>query len=330
MEQNDRRPAKQSVKQPSKHRSQTQSEARSKAAYAAKARGGDSRVRLNKAIADSGLASRRHADRLIEEGSVTVNGKKVYELGIKVDPRQDKILVGGKPLKSVQAPVYAILNKPKGVLTTMEDPEGRPTIAQYLEKLPVRLFPVGRLDWDSEGLILLTNNGDYAQKIMHPSSEVTKTYLVKVDGQPRPEQLQKLKNGVPIIGGRVSAKHISRIERGKEQYAWLKIVITEGKNRQIRLMFEKIGFDVLKLQRIAIGRLRLPSIDRGELVFLNEVMAQKVFQADEAGTEEARVKTAKQPSLKRLAPKKPGASKSANGRRGSARSEARARYKSKS
>lgn len=243
----------------------------------------DGRVRLNKILADSGLASRRAADRLIEDGHVTVNGKKVYELGVKIDPKKDKILVDGKSLKAKSTPVYAIFNKPKGVLTTMEDPLGRPTVKDFLEKLPVRLFPVGRLDWDSEGLLILTNDGDYANKIMQPKAEVTKTYLVKVDGQPKPEHLAKLRRGVPIIGGRVAAKYVGRIDRGKDKYAWLKIVITEGKNRQIRLMFEKIGFDVLKLQRIAIGRLRLGQLERGEIAYLNEVAANMVFQQDMSG-----------------------------------------------
>jgi 23S rRNA pseudouridine2605 synthase len=238
-------------------------------------------VRLNKLIADSGLASRRAADKIIEEGRVKVNGKKVYELGVKVHPALDKVTVDGKPLKAKTMPVYAMLNKPRGVLTTMEDPLERPTIKEYVEDLPVRLFPVGRLDWDSEGLLLLTNDGDWANKVMNPHSEVTKTYLVKVDGHPTQEQFQKLLNGVTIVGGKVAAKSVERIKRGKEQYDWIKIVITEGKNRQIRQMFEKIGFDVLKLQRVAIGRLRLGNVARGELVFLNEVAAERVFLADE-------------------------------------------------
>lgn len=126
------------------------------------------RVRLNKLIADSGLASRRHADRMIEEGQVTVNGKRVYELGVKVDPSEDKIMVNGKPLrKPITQKFYLILNKPTGVLTTMEDPEGRPTVADYITSVPARVFPVGRLDWDSEGMLLLTNDGDYALSLIH-------------------------------------------------------------------------------------------------------------------------------------------------------------------
>ncbi|WII72782.1 pseudouridine synthase [Bdellovibrio sp. 22V] len=244
------------------------------------------RVRLNKLIADSGLASRRHADRMIEEGQVTVNGKRVYELGIKVDPQNDRILVEGKPLrKPLTQKLYIMFNKPKGVLTTMEDPHDRPTIAEYLEGVPTRVFPVGRLDWDSEGMLLLTNDGDFANKVMHPKAEVTKTYLVKLDGQPLPHHIEKLKKGVTIVGGKVSARHLEKIKKAGDnksgKYDWYKIVITEGKNRQIRQMFAKVGFDVLKLQRVGVGRLRLGALKPGELVYLNDVAIERVFLPDD-------------------------------------------------
>jgi len=242
-------------------------------------------IRLNKYIAESGLASRRAADRMIAEGQVTVNGKKVYELGVKVDPSRDKILVDGKPLKSAAQKIYLIFHKPKGVITSLEDPLERPTVADYLDKVPFRVFPVGRLDWDSEGLLLLTNDGELANRIMHPKEEVTKTYLVKISGQPKPEQIAKLLKGVSIIGGKVSAKHIEKIKRqdASDQYDWYKIVITEGKNRQIRQMFEKIGYDVMKLQRIAIGSLRLGNVPRGEVVFLHESSLDLIFKPDLPG-----------------------------------------------
>lgn len=232
-------------------------------------------------IADSGIASRRGADRLIEEGQVTVNGKKVYELGVKVDSQNDRVSIAGKPLRKKFDHLYLMFNKPKGVLTTTNDPLERSTIMQYLEDVPARVFPVGRLDWDSEGLLLLTNDGDFANRVTHPKEEVTKTYLVKVDGKPTDEKLQKLLTGVTIPTGKVKARSVEKIKRGKEQYDWLKIIITEGKNRQIRQMFEKIGFDVLKLQRVAIGRLRLGQLDRGELVYMDKETAERVFLADE-------------------------------------------------
>jgi 23S rRNA pseudouridine2605 synthase len=246
-------------------------------------------VRLNKLIADSGLASRRAADRLIADGLVTVNGKKVYELGIKVDPSKDKVTVEGSPLRKKFENMYIMFHKPRGVLTTMSDPFERPTIKDFLDKVPARVFPVGRLDWDSEGLLILTNDGDYANRITHPKEEVTKTYLVKVDGHPTDEDLAKLRKGVSIIGGKASAKHVEKVKRGKDKYAWLKVIISEGRNRQIRKMFEKIGFDVLKLQRVAIGTLRLGNLERGDLVFMNEEMAAKVFIPDDPEALEKRL-----------------------------------------
>ena len=152
----------------------------------------DNRVRLNKLIAESGLASRRAADKIIEEGRVSINGKKIYELGTRVEPGKDKITVDGKNLRLRNELVYAMLHKPLGVLTTMDDPLNRPTIKEFVEHLPVRLFPVGRLDWNSEGLLLLTNDGDWANRITHPKDEITKTYLVKIDGQIGPEQILSL------------------------------------------------------------------------------------------------------------------------------------------
>jgi 23S rRNA pseudouridine2605 synthase len=245
------------------------------------------KVRLNKYIADCGLASRRHADELISDGLVMVNGKKVFELGVKIDPASDRISVKGKPLKPLAQKVYVMFHKPRNVVTTMHDPEGRPTIGDFFDRLPVRVYPVGRLDWDTEGLILLTNDGDFSQSVTHPSKEITKTYFAKVSGQPTEEQLNKLRRGISIIGGKVQAKAVERIRRAtpgqkSDQYDWIKIVITEGKNRQVRLMFEKIGFDVMKLQRVAIGRLRLGNLERGQYMELNLADIAKVFEPDPA------------------------------------------------
>jgi 23S rRNA pseudouridine2605 synthase len=236
-------------------------------------------TRLNKFLAECGVASRRHADQLIAEGAVLVNGKKVYELGTRVSP-SDRITVNGKPVKMSGEKVYVLFNKPKHVVTTMNDPEGRPSIADYFQRLPVRVFPVGRLDWDSEGMILLTNDGDFAQKVNHPTQEIIKTYLVKVSGHPSEEQLQRLRQGVSIPSGRVAARFVERARsKGSSEKDWIRIGIAEGKNRQIRFMFEKIGFDVLKLQRVAIGALKMPStLDRGQFVFLTEMGLKKIFE----------------------------------------------------
>ena len=245
-------------------------------------------VRLNKLLAERGLASRRGADKIISEGLVTVNGKKVFELGIKVNPNKDSIIVEGKPIKTKFERLYIMFHKPKNVITSVSDPLGRPTVVDFMGGVPDRVFPIGRLDWDSEGLILLTNDGEYAQKIMQPKTEVTKTYLVKLNGQPTQEKINKLLTGVSIPeGGKVKAKFVEKIKREKargakssDKHDWYKIVITEGKNHQVREMFKKIGFDVMKLQRVAIGRLKLGSLERGQYVFLNEAATKRVFLAD--------------------------------------------------
>lgn len=243
------------------------------------------KIRLNKFIAEAGLASRRKADSLIEDGLVMVNGKKVFEMGTQIDPQRDRVTVDGKPIKVESEKVYITFFKPKNVLTSMEDPEGRPTVADFFQELPYRVFPVGRLDWDSEGLLILTNDGDFANRVMHPREEIPKTYLVKLNGQPTEVELEKLKRGVSIIGGKVAAKSVERVRKtgASSEKSWLKIVITEGKNRQIRKMFEKIGYDVEKLQRIAIGGLELRGLDRGEWVMIPKKQMEKIFHSqDEA------------------------------------------------
>ena len=237
------------------------------------------KVRLNKFIADSGIASRRKADELIDEGLVKVNGRTVYELGIKVNPKEDTIVVKGKVIKPQTQKVYAMFFKPKNVVTSMSDPQGRPTVSDFFSKFPVRVFPVGRLDWDTEGLLLMTNDGEFAQSVSHPKEEVPKTYLAKLSGKPTSEQLDKLKKGVSIVGGKVAAKSLQIVKgKGSSKKSWVRIVITEGKNRQVRRMFEKIGFDVEKLQRIAIGKLTLGQLQRGEYKILTESSLQKIFQ----------------------------------------------------
>jgi 23S rRNA pseudouridine2605 synthase len=161
----------------------------------------------------------------------------------------------------------------------MTDPMGRPTVADFVKDLPYRVFPVGRLDWDTEGLLLLTNDGDFSQKVTHPKEEIPKTYLVKLDGKPTDAQLDKLRRGVTIPGGKVAAKFVERAKVGTSgTYDWVKIVITEGKNRQVRHMFQKIGYDVKKLKRTAIGQLTLGPLKKGEFAFLDEGGIRQVFK----------------------------------------------------
>jgi len=236
-------------------------------------------IRLNRYIAQSGVASRRKADQLIEEGVVTLNGRVVKELGTQVDPKKDHVKVGSKLIRPANQAVVIAFYKPPQVMTTMSDPEGRPTVADYFKHIKVRLFPVGRLDWDSEGLLIMTNDGDLAQEILHPKYEVPKTYLVKVPGKPTDSQLNKLREGVRISGGRAQADRVEVLpNRGTDKYAWIKIIISEGRNRQIRRMLEKVRLDVVKLQRVAIGGLRIGQLKRGEHKILDAQAIARIFK----------------------------------------------------
>ncbi|MCB0389941.1 MAG: rRNA pseudouridine synthase [Bdellovibrionales bacterium] len=235
------------------------------------------KVRINKYIAQSGVASRRKADELIKDGQVRINGQLVKDLGVLVDPSRDSVKVGRKLIKPVNKFVYYKFNKPTSVLSTVNDPEDRKTVMNYFMGIQERIFPVGRLDWDSEGLLLLTNDGEFAQKVAHPSQKIPKTYLVKVAGNITDQKLQKLRNGVTIPGGRVQAILVEKVPNKDSKYQWLKIIIAEGKNRQIRYMMEKIDCDVKKLQRVAIGMLKLGKLKKGQYQQLSDEQVEKVF-----------------------------------------------------
>lgn len=235
-------------------------------------------IRLNKFISMSGVASRRRADELIWQGHVRVNGKTIKELGTQVHPTKDTVVVNNKPIKALDEKIYVIFNKPTNVLTSMNEPDGRPSIRDYFTKVRIRLFPVGRLDWHAEGLVILTNDGEYAQKITGRDSEVAKTYLVKLSGQPSDAQLKKLVDGVSIVGGKVHALAVKRMPaQGSDKYDWLKVIIKEKSNSQLRAVFAKIGFDIKKMQRIAVGSLKLANLERGHFKILSPDDAQKVF-----------------------------------------------------
>ena len=226
------------------------------------------KVRLNKFIANCGICSRRQADELVTEGLVKVNGSKIYKLGALIDSQSDTVKVRGKVIRPPSSYVYFVFNKPTQVLTSMSDPSDRKTVADFLKGYKKhRLFPVGRLDWDSEGLLILTNDGQYSQKITHPKENIPKTYHVKINKALKTLMIQKLKRGVSIVGGRVKAAHLFNIRKsGKETtHCWVSITITEGKNRQVRRMFEKVGVDVLRLRRISIGNLKMGALKKGEL-----------------------------------------------------------------
>jgi 23S rRNA pseudouridine2605 synthase len=216
--------------------------------------------RLQKIIAAAGIASRRKAEELITSGRVVVNGQVVTELGSKADPEQDHIRVDGKLLQGAERFVYVALNKPKGYVTTVSDEKKRPTVMDLVEKVKGRVYPVGRLDWASEGLILMTNDGALANGLMKASSNVPKVYVVKVAGQPDEAKLDKLRRGVSIAekGGRRVRTAPAKIRLIREgDNPWLEVTIIEGRNRQVRKMFEEVGHHVEKIRRVQYGPLAL-------------------------------------------------------------------------
>jgi 23S rRNA pseudouridine2605 synthase len=218
--------------------------------------------RLQKILSQAGIASRRHAEEMITEGRVQVNGQVVTELGSKADPERDHIRVDGKLIQGAERLRYFVLNKPKGYVTTVSDPEGRPTVMEFFKKAGERLYPVGRLDFHSEGLLLVTNDGDLANKLTKAATGVEKTYLVKVSGQPTEEELDRLREGVGIDRGRPgegrvhTSPAIIREARSGDN-PWYEVVLIEGRNRELRKIFEEIGHHVEKIRRVGYGPLVL-------------------------------------------------------------------------
>jgi 23S rRNA pseudouridine2605 synthase len=218
--------------------------------------------RLNKLLAHAGIASRRQSELLIQAGRVAVDGRVVRELGTQIDPDKQHVTVDGRPVRN-ERPVYWLVNKPRGYLCTNRDPAHRPLAIDLLPHVPQRVYTVGRLDEASEGLLLLTNDGDLAFKLMHPRFGVEKTYLVQVAGSPTPADLQQLLKGVWLSEGHVRAKRVKRVKSHGES-TWLRIVLNEGKNREIRRMLARLGHKVLRLRRIAIGPVLLGSLKPGK------------------------------------------------------------------
>jgi 23S rRNA pseudouridine2605 synthase len=218
--------------------------------------------RLQKILSEYGIASRRKAEELIKEGRITVNGQ-IAQLGQKADPEKDYIKVDGKLLIKPEPKVYYAFYKPRKVITSLIDPQGRPTIKDFIKGIKFRVYPVGRLDFDSEGLLLLTNDGELAYHVMHPSSEIEKTYLVKVDGIIDPETIEKLKKGIKIDGKLAIPVSVNLVRKLKAN-SWIKITLHEGRKRQIRKMLERVGHPVIRLIRIAIDGVKLEALKPGQ------------------------------------------------------------------
>jgi len=221
-------------------------------------------IRLQKLLAQSGVASRRKCEELMLAGLVEVDGEVVTRLGTKVDPTTAVIRVDGKRLPPVSAHVYLVLNKPRGVVSTMSDPEGRPTLSDFVGDRPERLFHVGRLDTDTEGLILLTNDGDFAQRVAHPSYELDKTYVAEVDGVVAKATVKRLLAGVTLEDGPVEVSAAKVVSTSADR-SIVEVVIHEGRNRIVRRLLDEVGHPVRKLTRTAIGPVLLRGLRRGDL-----------------------------------------------------------------
>ena len=226
-------------------------------------------MRINKFLSNSGLASRRKCDQLIEEGKVFVNGKQVTELGSQINEKKDKVTVEGKTITLPSSFVYIKLNKPKGYACTAHDEKGRKTIYDLIDS-EERLFSIGRLDYDTEGLILLTNDGDFANKVAHPKFNIDKEYRVTVEGEIKESEMAVMRKGVVVDGQRMPSAIVNFIsyENGNTK---LSVIIDEGQNRQIRRMFEAIGKTIKLLKRVRIGQVRLGGLRRGDYKDLTEV-----------------------------------------------------------
>ncbi|RJQ47426.1 MAG: rRNA pseudouridine synthase [Nitrospiraceae bacterium] len=230
--------------------------------------------RLQKILAKCGIASRRKAEEMILEGMVTVNGAPAA-LGMKADLERDHIKVKGKLIRTPERKVYLILNKPEKCLTTMSDSEGRTTVKDFLKGVKGHVFPVGRLDYNTEGLLIMTNDGDMANAILHPSRKIPKTYLLKVDGLIEEKEIKKLEDGVRLDDGVTAPAKIKKV-RKTEANSWLEMTIYEGRKRQIRRMMERVGHSVIKLKRIRINGISLGRMEPGAFRYLKPEEVKKL------------------------------------------------------
>ncbi|HEU5161984.1 MAG TPA: pseudouridine synthase [Thermoanaerobaculia bacterium] len=285
--------------------------------------------RLQKIIARAGLASRREAEEMILAGRVRVNGRVVTELGTKADAVRDHIKVDGKMLRQAEDPRYILLYKPKEVMTTMEDPEGRTTVVDYLKGVRERVFPIGRLDFHSEGLLVLTNDGELAYRLSHPSHGTVKTYHVKVKGVPQERLVEKLERGIVLDGKRTRPAEIGRLRttgRGDDEgNSWFEVKLSEGRTQQIRKMFKAIGHPVAKLKRVAIGQLSDAALQPGQWRDLSprEVRLLTRKETEPRRTPRAAAGRAPKGPTKKAAARRPASKKKAPAKKEAARSRSR-------
>ncbi len=223
--------------------------------------------RLQKIIAKAGICSRRAAETLIKEGKVSVDGVVVTEMGMKVDHRLQKIIADRVHVRFTEKKVYVLLNKPEGFVTTMDDPQGRPIVTSLVKKVPERIYPVGRLDFETKGALILTNDGELAQRIQHPSFEVKKTYVARIQGKPTAEELKMLEEGVELEGKLTAPAQVKVYRQGKKE-SILEITVHEGRKHQVRKMCQAIGHHCIELTRTAYGNLSLGSLQSGKFRYL--------------------------------------------------------------
>lgn len=255
--------------------------------------------RLQKLISAAGIASRRAAEEMILSGRVAVNGSVVTELGTKADPAQDRITVDSKALAIASQKLYILLNKPTGYITALKDSQGRPLVTDLLKEVPERVYPVGRLDYNTEGLLLLTNDGEWANRLMHPRHEVEKEYFVRVRGKVAEQQLKRLAEGVELEDGRTAPAKVRLVKSG-EQNDWISVAIHEGRNRQVRRMCEAVSLLVVRLRRVRYGSLSMGTLKPGEFRYLSEAevneLAGKVTSSTAPSSATPRTPPAKTPS----------------------------------
>ena len=233
-------------------------------------------IRLQKFIAQCGIASRRKAEELISKGRIAVDGVKVTEMGIRVIPGKNRITFDGKPVEAREQLVYYLLNKPKGYVTTLSDPQGRPIVTSLIKNTEARLFPVGRLDLDTEGALILTNDGEFAQKIQHPSHGIDKTYQALVKGCPQKNKIALLERGI-LLEAKMTYPAVVSVVSKAGKNCLMQITIHEGRKRQVKKMFDFIGHPVLHLKRTAYGKLSLGRIALGDFRQLNPSELNKIF-----------------------------------------------------